>query len=117
MEEKILFFIFCHYVVFIVGRQNKNRGFSGGSFLKKVGIFKNPQDISGAAGAFAPPGAGPESSAGAKAPPGAGSESLAGAKAPPGAGPESLAGAKAPPGAGSSKKCRGEAPPGAGSDI
>ena len=67
------------------------------------GIFKNSQDISGAAGAFAPPGAGPESSAGAKAPPGAGSESLAGAETPPGAG--------------SSKKCRGEAPPGAGSDI
>ena len=86
-------------------------------FLWGGGIFKNHQDISGAAGAFAPPGAGPESSAGAKAPPGAGSESLAGAKAPPGAGSESLAGAETPPGAGSSKKCRGEAPPGAGSGI
>ena len=58
----------------------------GGAFLKNLHIFKNLKDISGAAGAFAPPGAGSESSAGVKAPPGAGSESLAGALAPPGAG-------------------------------
>ena len=82
--------------------RNKNRWFSGGlGIFKPKFNFKNPQDISGAAGAFAPPGAGPESLAGAKAPPGAGSESLAGAFALPGAGSESLAGVKAPPGAGS----------------
>ena len=103
MEEKILFFIFAIMWSLSLGDKIKIEVFLGGAFLKKVGIFKNPQDISGAAGAFAPPGAGPESSAGVKAPPGAGSESLAGAKAPPGAG--------------SSKKYRGEALPGAGSDI
>ena len=74
----------------------------GKNFFKQFGHFKNLKDISGAAGAFAPPGAGAESSAGVKAPPGAGSESLAGAFAPPGAGPK--------------KFCRGEAPPGAGSE-
>ena len=83
--------------------RNKNRCFSGGlGIFKPKFNFKNPQDISGAAGAFAPPGAGSESSAGVKAPPGAGSESLAGAFAPPGAGPKNF--------------CRGEAPPGAGSE-
>ena len=71
----------------------------GGNFFKMC-RFSKDFNISGAAGAFAPPGAGSESSAGAKAPPGAGSEFLAGAFAPPGAGPESLAGAFAPPGAG-----------------
>ena len=69
--------------------------------------FSKKFNISGAAGAFAPPGAGSESSAGAKAPPGAGSEFLAGAFAPPGAGSESLAGAFAPPGAGPKKISRG----------
>ena len=98
--------MFCHYMACRLAKKIKIEVFLG-AFSKKVAILKNPQDISGAAGAFAPPGAGPESSAGAKAPPGAGSECLAGVFAPPGAGPESLAGAKAPPEAGSNKDCRG----------
>ena len=57
--------------------------------FKRGVIFKNPQNISGAAGAFAPPGAGPEYLAGAKAPPGAGPNKFSRGKAPPGAGSES----------------------------
>ena len=92
------------------------RGRGRGHFLKNLDIFKTPWDISGAAGAFALPRAGSESSAGAKASPWAGFESLAGAFAPLGAGPESLAGAKALPGAGPKKFTRSKAPPGAGSE-
>ena len=75
MWRKRFCFLFFAIMWFLsLGDKIKIEVFLGGAFLKKVGTFKNPQDISGAAGAFAPPGAGPESSAGAKAPPGAGSE-------------------------------------------
>ena len=93
--------------------RNKNRCFSGGlGIFKPKFNFKNPQDISGAAGAFAPPGAGSKSIAGAKAPPGAGSESLAGAKAPPGAGSNKTAGARPRRGRGQTLKPGPQAPPG-----
>ena len=66
------------------GKKIKNEFFSAGeAFFLIFDIFKNLLDVSGAAGAFAPPGAVSESSAGVKAPPEAGSESLAGAFAPP----------------------------------
>ena len=83
-----------------LGKKKKSRFCRGRIFFKR-GHFQKKFNISGAAGAFAPPGAGSESSAGAKAPPGAGSEFLAGAFAPPGAGPKKISRGEAPPGAGS----------------
>ena len=63
MEVKKIFFMFCHYVVYLLGKKIKMEVLLWDIF-KKGGIFKNHQDISG--------GPGPESSAGAKASPGRG---------------------------------------------